>query len=458
LSLIGATFLVSSTSATVYKEPPPTLDPKPYTTWQKSKLTSKRGEINIPFTNTDGSSDSVNMIRLDLVGDSATRGYAHGYLLAKEIIEFTGPKLTQFYRDQIGNADVSQYPEPLQTILKDIQKLGKLAAPAVFTHAMKWVWDSEVSFIPAAHIAEMDAMGVGICDSPFAPEKCDPVEWSDQIKAFNMFPELIKMACTAYGAWGDATGGNGLVQVRALDFGGGPFANYTVIQVHREDPDSDPFVSVSFPSFVGVITGVSSSGVGISEKVWMMSDSDPNLKPGSYQGEADVFVLRDVLQYAKNKADAVSYIQSANRTWGMWVGIGDYATQTLDLVGYEQAQAPAYTDETMPSMTGQPYLKSVAYVDKHTQPDSGNLELPNALTDFYGNISLETSKIICQTHTTGDLHMAFYDFTAKVMYVAIGKVNSDGDYMPEGGTDDSVWKAYNRPSVKFSLPDLWAGI
>ncbi len=43
-----------------------------------------------------------------------------------------------------------------------------------------------------------------------------------------MLPELIRMACTAYGAWGNATGGKGLTQVRALDFGGGPFANYTV--------------------------------------------------------------------------------------------------------------------------------------------------------------------------------------------------------------------------------------
>ncbi len=82
-----------------------------------------------------------------------------------------------------------------------------------------------------------------------------------------MLPELIRMACTAFGAWGNATGGKGLTQVRALDFGGGPFANYTVIQVHRADPTAQTFVSVAFPGFTGVITGVSQSGIGISEKV-----------------------------------------------------------------------------------------------------------------------------------------------------------------------------------------------
>ena len=86
------------------------------------------------------------------------------------------------------------------------------------------------------------------------------------------------------------------------------------------------------------------------------------------------------------------------------------------------------------------------------------MELPNVLTDFYGKISLETSKVIIQTHTTGDLHAAFYDYTTQQMYVAIGRVNSAGNYCPEECSDDSVWKAYNRPSVKFSLPDLWVGI
>eukprot|EP01034_Spumella_vulgaris_P028650 gene28650-35544_t len=75
------------------------------------------------------------------------------------------------------------------------------------------------------------------------------------------------------------------------------------------------FVFVAFPGlFVGVITRVSQSGVGISEKVWVVSGGDP--PPGNYEGEADVVVLRDLLQHSKNKADAEAYIQSVKRTWG----------------------------------------------------------------------------------------------------------------------------------------------
>jgi len=301
-------------------------------------------------------------------------------------------------------------------------------------------------------------MATGLCEN--LGSGCNVTEWANKIKQFNMLPELIRMACTAYGAWGQATANNGyggLVQLRALDFGNGPFANYSVIAVHRGDPEhsDNAFVSVSFPGFVGVVTGVSQSGVGISEKVWMTYDKR-SLKPGSYDGEADVFVLRDLLQNTKTRAEAEAYLISIQRTWGIWIGIGDYVSQKLDLVAYQQASVQVYTDVTMPSMTGAPYIKDVAYVDKHPQP-SHSTDLSQALQDFYGNISCETSKTITKFHSTGDVHIASYDFKANQMYVAIGKVNDKFQYGPEGGNTD-LWKAYNRPFVQFNLNDLWLGV
>lgn len=65
--------------------------------------------------------------------------------------------------------------------------------------------------------------------------------------------------------------------------------------------------------------------------------------------------------------------------------------------------------------------------------------------------------MITQYHETGDLHIASYDFTAKNMNLAVGRINHEGQYQPTGGDDDKVWKAYNRPYLKFSLPDLWSG-
>jgi len=151
-------------------------------------------------------------------------------------------------------------------------------------------------------------------------------------------------------------------------------------------------------------------------------------------------------------------MSNGNRTWAMWVGVGDHESNKLDLVGYMQSGSTTYTDVTAPSMTGQPYLENIAYVDKHPQPsgDGPTGSLPTALTDFYGNITQETTKVIVQHHQTGDLHIASYDFTADLLYVSIGRINHAGNYGPEGG-DNSLWKAYNRPYLKWSLTDLWAG-
>ena len=67
-------------------------------------------------------------------------------------------------------------------------------------------------------------------------------------------------------------------------------------------------------------------------------------------------------------------------------------------------------------------------------------------------------QVITQYHQTGDLHIASYDFGAKQMYLAVGRTNSKGNYCPEDCPDGEVWKAYNRPYLKFNLEDLWNGV
>lgn len=307
----------------------------------------------------------------------------------------------------------------------------------------------------------MNAMGEGIC-AGLKVNNCNSTEMATLVKNVNMLPELIRMACTAWGAWGKATNNNNpggtLVQLRALDFGTGPFSNHTVITTMREE-GKQSFAMVSFPGFVGAVTGISESGIGISEKVWMTYDKR-SLQKGSYNGEADIFVLRDILELSKNKVEAELYLTQMPRTWGMWVGIGDYETQTFDLVGYKEKSAIVYNDVTMPSQTEMPFLENVCYVDKHPQPshDGPTGTLPTFLTEYYGQLTMENARIGVRYHQTGDVHIASYDFGKKQMIVAIGRINANGEYGPEGSQDMSVWKAYNRPYLQFDLNDLWQGL
>lgn len=466
MKLIFSFLFLTCALAVEYKSAPQTLEAKDHTTWKSLVNGCRRGDISADIPTSMDPTDSTSMIRLDLVGDAKSRGYCHGYLLAEEIVEFTGPKLDMFYASEalsLKLLNISAYPEPLQKILGGLRKGAAIEAPKIFNEAMAWVWEKEKKYVPSYIIEEIAGIAEGMCDKlSKARISCDPVAWATKIQNLNMLPELIRMTCTAFGAWGEATATKDtLIQLRALDFGEGPWANYTVVAVHRGIPynNGNSFVSISFPAFVGVVTGVSSRGVGISEKVWMSYDKR-ELQPGSYDGEADTFVLRDILEKSLTKSDAEAYINKVARSWGMWVGVGDYESMTFDLVTYSQKAATVYTDKTIGQVTEQPMLKSIAYVDKHPQPsgEGPNGSLPTVLTDLYGQISLETTKVVTQYHQSGDVHIASYDYGKKEMNVAIGRVNKDGRYLPEDGSDDSVWKAYNRPYFHFNLEDLWAGL
>lgn len=81
-SLVFLTLLALAVCATAlkasYPTPPPTFEAADYFKWTTKYGESRRGEIAINF---DGD-DSINMTRVDLVGDAHARGYAHGYLLS----------------------------------------------------------------------------------------------------------------------------------------------------------------------------------------------------------------------------------------------------------------------------------------------------------------------------------------------------------------------------------------
>eukprot|EP01039_Chlorochromonas_danica_P001553 gene1553-1691_t len=456
LLALVATLAQAAKDTTTYPTPGPTYEASDYTKWEARHVgKSKRASVEIKFTGDDGSDDYITLTRLDLVGNSYDRGFAHGKLLYKEIMEFTGPQLDKFYAQEVLDLDLSQFPEPLQSVLRALQLKGAKAAPEIFHKAMAWVWEQEKQYVPSYLIDEINGIANGLCDAVGSVTACNVTQWVEAIQTVNMLPELIRMACTSYGAWGSATPNGGLIQLRALDFGAGPFANYTVVSVSRQTENGNAFVSVTYPGMVGVITGISQSGVGISEKVWMTYDT-PDLQPGSYDGLADIFVLRDLLQNAKNRDEAATYVQNVKRTWAIWIGVGDYETQKFNLFGYKQDSVGIYDDVTMPSMTGQPYIENIAYVDKHPQPSHAT-DLPVALNDFHGNITCENTKVITKYHNTGDLHIASYDYTDKLLYLSIGKINHKGEYGPIGGDLDS-WKAYNRPWLKFNLKDLWTGI
>ena len=61
-------------------------------------------------------------------------GYAHGVLLAEQILEFTKIKLPEYYANMVLDIDVSGLPDGLQKIFEVIKIKGAKAAPEVFNN------------------------------------------------------------------------------------------------------------------------------------------------------------------------------------------------------------------------------------------------------------------------------------------------------------------------------------
>ena len=85
--IIALLTLVSAGSANA--DANPIFDPAPYTNWVATSTDglSRKAVVSVPFVNSSGANDSVNLWRADLVGNAQQRGFAQGELYAIEIWE-----------------------------------------------------------------------------------------------------------------------------------------------------------------------------------------------------------------------------------------------------------------------------------------------------------------------------------------------------------------------------------
>ena len=113
----------------------------------------------------------------------------------------------------------------------------------------------------------------------------------------------------------DSRDGN-LLQLRALDWDTeGPFRDYHLITVYHptEDSEFNTFANLGFVGWIASITGMSQSGLSVSEIGVSMPDAsfgkERYLAPGYPFG----FLIRDILQSDRSLDDSINRIVNAKR-------------------------------------------------------------------------------------------------------------------------------------------------
>ncbi len=228
---------------------------------------------------------------LELWGTPAQAGYAHGYLLAEEIVRlFDGYVL-----------DKRIVPGP--------QLYEALLVPAV---RRQFVWSP-------AHEGELEALARGIRDRIGAEnlrsEVLDRELKIEDLLVANALADWFGMMCSTFSAWGPLTADGQTITARNLDFPStDTMRQAQLVVVYRGDGKRLPWIGVSWPGMIGVYTGMNSAGVT------MLVHDAAGLPPSEVTGFTPrALVLREALEQATAR-DFIEQVQRVFQSRRVLVG------------------------------------------------------------------------------------------------------------------------------------------
>jgi len=237
-----------------------------------------------------------------------------------------------------------------------------------------------------------------------------------------------------FGAWGDALDPDSstkLLQLRSLDWDmDAPFRNQSSVTVYHPEVNSGlghAFAVVGFPGFVGGLTGVSQTQLGISEIG--VSYPDPSFGKESRLGVPFIFTLRDILQFDITVDDATNRMINQKRTCDLILGVGDGKLGEFRGYEYSSSVLNVFDDENLQpyNETWHPRIPDVVYWGMDWICPFFNSLLSQQVNKYYGKITPALAIAnISSIEESGDNHLAFYDLTNLQMYVSFAAAPNVG--------------------------------
>lgn len=383
--------------------------------------------------------DRISVVHL--WGGPYERGYALGQLMKNDTSVFMS-RVYQFFEDQFVEAINGTVPWIPSWAADWVADVG-LAVALDLTYDITKKYTGEYFFQEMQGIA--DASGAHY----------------ETIRRVHMIGELTKGSCSMYGAWDSATAGGKTLQMRALDWDtSGPFQDYPQVTVYHADEgssDGQSFVNVGWTGWIGSITGMSSSATAISEIG--VSFPDASFGKESRFGTPFTFLLRDMLQFEPTLLSGLKHITDARRTCDLILGFGDGKVATSGPDGkapfrgiqYSASVANFFDDtDMMPrNDSWHPRMKQIVYYGMDWLCPNYSEVLHRQLSSLQGTLTPENSiSHVMPIVQTGDLHIAVYDLTDRVMFVANAR----------GTGESGPAMAYDRQFVKLNMTYLFDSV
>mgnify|MGYP006413170431 FL=1 len=329
-------------------------------------------------------------------------GYAHGTIMKEQVKEFMS-KTWEYLEEQVESGINGTENWIPRDILDWIARVG-------LDTALDLTYDATKPFTGAYFYEEMQ----GLSDASGFDYKT--------IRRIHMIGELTKGSCSMYGAWGKATSGGKLLQLRALDWDtSGYFQDFPQITVYHPSGNGSnghAFANVGWTGWIGSITGMSSNQMAISEIG--VTFPDATFGKESRFGIPFTFILRDIIQFDQTLDNALSRIAEAHRTCDLILGVGDGKLGEFRGIQYSHEVSNFIDDQNLrPVADWHAPIESVVYFGMDWLCPAYSQALHDQLVKNYGTLTPEaTIKDITAIAQTGDLHIAIYDLTANWMFVA----------------------------------------
>jgi len=287
--------------------------------------------------------------------------------------------------------------------------------PEVFDQAVKALWN------PAyfdTTLYEQEARGVADgCYDAGHPEITYRV-----LQHMAALGDIAEYGCSLYAAWGKATAGGDLYQLRNLDWAMDTgLQDYPVVAIYNPADGGNRHATIGFAGMLGAsIGGMNAAGLAVSEIQGYFGDEE------SLEGIPFPILLRDVLQFDTTLEQALARIKQAVRTNQYHYGIADPAAPDPQgrLLFTSRSRCDIFGDDT--AMTQHPIenpapfhepLEDVVYWRKHN--GSGNQELYEAIKARHGAIDAAKAIEIAQAAgVDGTLVSIVYHNTGRDFWVA----------------------------------------
>ena len=244
-------------------------------------LVSLPGQPSEPVCGRLSEQDGLRV--LELWGAPEEAAYAHGYLLAEDIISM--------FDEFMFSEAVVPNPAVYETML----------VPSV---RRQFAWSEQVE-------AELRAMGRGMRDRLGAgnvrSQRLGRELGVEDLMIGNALADWFGMLCSTVSVWGDLSADGQTLTARNLDFPStASMAKGQIVVIRRNEPGNHSWMGVSWPAMIGVYTAINDEGVTM-----LMHDAN-GLPPSESVG----FTPRSlILREALESASAESYVEDVTRVF-----------------------------------------------------------------------------------------------------------------------------------------------